>query len=65
MGVSPGAVARRGVFMSKENEPAAEQAHDLERQRERETPAKHRREGESAAEQAIDNAREEDEERGT
>jgi hypothetical protein len=51
--------------MSKENEPAAEQAHDIERARERDTPAKHRREGESAAEQAIDNAREEDEERGT
>jgi hypothetical protein len=51
--------------MSQENEPAAEQARDFERKRERETPANHRREGESAAEQAIDNAREEDEERGT
>jgi hypothetical protein len=51
--------------MSKENEPAAEQAHDIERARERDTPANHRREGESAAEQAIDTAREEDEERGT
>lgn len=46
--------------MSRENEPAAEQARDIEREREREEPADRRREGETAAEQAVDNEREEE-----
>lgn len=46
--------------MSRENEPAAEQANQNERARERDEAAAGRREGEPAAEQARDVERDDD-----
>ena len=43
--------------MTRENEPAAEQARENEAERERDEPADRRLEGEPAAEQARDEER--------